>query len=134
MVPPPRYFVDDCTNRDPSTGKCTYSPTSPFYDKVPGATIERWGNWVWFSDEPYGCENINNCSQEGPEDHGESVSFGVYLASDKIENGKHVVTIYGGRQWGYDYTNSDTTPEPSSILLFGSGILVLAGLLRRKLF
>ncbi len=29
---------------------------------------------------------------------------------------------------------SGTTPEPSSILLFGSGILGLAGLLRRKLF
>jgi hypothetical protein len=27
-----------------------------------------------------------------------------------------------------------TTPEPSSIMLFGSGILGLAGLLRRKLF
>jgi len=29
---------------------------------------------------------------------------------------------------------SGTTPEPSSIMLFGSGILGLAGLLRRKLF
>jgi hypothetical protein len=31
-------------------------------------------------------------------------------------------------------TTSGTTPEPSSILLLGSGILGLAGLLRRKLF
>jgi hypothetical protein len=31
-------------------------------------------------------------------------------------------------------TTSGTTPEPSSIMLFGSGILGLAGLLRRKLF
>ena len=30
-------------------------------------------------------------------------------------------------------TNPTTTPEPSSILLFGSGILGLAGVLRRKL-
>jgi PEP-CTERM motif len=29
---------------------------------------------------------------------------------------------------------SGTTPEPSSIMLFGSGVLGLAGLLRRKLF
>ena len=29
---------------------------------------------------------------------------------------------------------SGTVPEPSSIMLFGSGILGLAGLLRRKLF
>jgi PEP-CTERM motif-containing protein len=27
-----------------------------------------------------------------------------------------------------------STPEPSSIMLFGSGILGLAGVLRRKLF
>jgi len=31
-------------------------------------------------------------------------------------------------------SSSGTTPEPSSIMLFGSGILGLAGLLRRKLF
>jgi PEP-CTERM motif-containing protein len=30
--------------------------------------------------------------------------------------------------------SSGTTPEPSSIMLFGSGILGLAGILRRKLF
>jgi len=31
-------------------------------------------------------------------------------------------------------TSPSTTPEPSSIMLFGSGILGLAGVLRRKLF
>jgi len=31
-------------------------------------------------------------------------------------------------------TTTGTTPEPSSIMLFGSGILGLAGMLRRKLF
>jgi PEP-CTERM motif len=31
-------------------------------------------------------------------------------------------------------SSTGTTPEPSSIMLFGSGILGLAGLLRRKLF
>lgn len=38
-------------------------------------------------------------------------------------------TITGEVCWGCIYT----TPEPSSILLFGSGILGLAGILRRKL-
>jgi hypothetical protein len=33
----------------------------------------------------------------------------------------------------FTITGSGTTPEPSSIMLFGSGILGLAGLLRRKL-
>jgi hypothetical protein len=32
------------------------------------------------------------------------------------------------------YQSIETTPEPSSIMLFGSGILGLVGLLRRKLF
>jgi len=36
-------------------------------------------------------------------------------------------TIFGG-------SSSGTTPEPSGIMLLGSGILGLAGLLRRKLF
>ena len=31
-------------------------------------------------------------------------------------------------------TTTGTVPEPSSIMLFGSGILGLAGVLRRKLF
>ena len=31
-------------------------------------------------------------------------------------------------------TTTGTTPEPSSIMLFGSGVLGLAGVLRRKLF
>ena len=37
-------------------------------------------------------------------------------------------TIGGGS------STSGSTPEPSSIMLFGSGILGLAGVLRRKLF
>jgi len=40
-------------------------------------------------------------------------------------------TVLGGST---TTTSSGTTPEPSSILLFGSGILGLAGVLRRKLF
>jgi|HubBroStandDraft_6_1064221.scaffolds.fasta_scaffold04279_6 hypothetical protein len=41
-----------------------------------------------------------------------------------VNNGYGLVT-------GFSYTSS-TTPEPSSIALFGSGILGLAGVLRRK--
>jgi hypothetical protein len=39
-------------------------------------------------------------------------------------------TILGGTTG----TSSTSVPEPSSIMLLGSGILGLAGLLRRKLF
>ncbi len=40
-------------------------------------------------------------------------------------------TVLGGTT---STTQSGSTPEPSSIMLFGSGILGLAGVLRRKLF
>lgn len=40
---------------------------------------------------------------------------------------------YGGEAFTLSSTGTGTTPEPSSILLFGSGILGLAGVLRRKL-
>ena len=41
-------------------------------------------------------------------------------------------TILGGTT--STTTTTGTTPEPSSILLFGSGVIGLAGVLRRKLF
>jgi PEP-CTERM motif-containing protein len=44
-------------------------------------------------------------------------------------------TVLGGTTTSQTTTTgSGTTPEPSSIMLFGSGILGLAGVLRRKLF
>ena len=43
-------------------------------------------------------------------------------------------TILGGSTTSMTTTTGTTTPEPSSIMLFGSGILGLVGVLRRKLF
>jgi hypothetical protein len=43
-------------------------------------------------------------------------------------------TVLGGTTTQTSTTGTGTVPEPSSILLFGSGILGLAGVLRRKLF
>jgi hypothetical protein len=43
-------------------------------------------------------------------------------------------TVSGGTTTTTSSTTTGTTPEPSSIMLFGSGILGLAGVLRRKLF
>ncbi|HUK73897.1 MAG TPA: PEP-CTERM sorting domain-containing protein, partial [Candidatus Bathyarchaeia archaeon] len=44
-------------------------------------------------------------------------------------------TVLGGTSSSTTTTSTTgTVPEPSSILLFGSGILGLAGVLRRKLF
>ena len=43
-------------------------------------------------------------------------------------------TVISGTSTSTSTSTSGTTPEPSSIMLFGSGILGLAGVLRRKLF
>ena len=43
-------------------------------------------------------------------------------------------TVLGTQSTTTTTTTTGTTPEPSSILLLGSGILGLAGVLRRKLF
>jgi hypothetical protein len=43
-------------------------------------------------------------------------------------------TVLGTQSTTTSTTTTGTTPEPSSIMLFGSGILGLAGMLRRKLF
>jgi hypothetical protein len=43
-------------------------------------------------------------------------------------------TLSGGETGTGPGTGTGSTPEPSSIMLFGSGILGLAGVLRRKLF
>lgn len=43
-------------------------------------------------------------------------------------------TVLGGTTTSTTSTTTGTTPEPSSIMLFGSGVLGLAGMLRRKLF
>jgi hypothetical protein len=43
-------------------------------------------------------------------------------------------TVLGGATTSTTTTGTGTTPEPSSIMLFGSGILGLAGMVRRRFF
>ena len=59
---------------------------------------------------------------------------GTSLASENTIGsiGSEAFDICGGS--GCGTTTTTTTPEPSSIMLLGSGILGLAGVLRRKLF
>jgi PEP-CTERM motif len=96
-----------------------------FYDQVPGASTEKKGNQSWFSDEPFQCEDPDACL-EGVEDYNASFQFGVYITTDKVVNGVHNVTIYGGEQWGYQYSTSDPkAPEPSTALLGGLGLGLL---------
>jgi hypothetical protein len=68
--------------------------------------------------------STSGCSVSNPiywdENSGPSTAYENTLGSIPSES----FTLYGG---------GSTTPEPSSIMLFGSGILGLAGVLRRKL-
>jgi len=71
-------------------------------------------------DPVYWDENSGKgCSGSGCPSQASESSVGTIASED------FTITGSGG---------SGTTPEPSSIMLFGSGILGLAGLLRRKLF
>jgi len=56
--------------------------------------------------------------------------------SSLAEQGSYGVDVgpVGSEAFTINGNTGSTTPEPSSILLFGSGILGLAGVLRRKLF
>jgi hypothetical protein len=101
------------------------SPGTPFYDKTFPNAVQTDGNTLWFTDEPFLCENITVCAQEGPEDFGGSFSFGVYLVTDDTSSGNNIITVYGGYQWGYTYSNNDTAPEPSTMVLPVVGLLVM---------
>jgi hypothetical protein len=74
--------------------------------------------------------STSGCSISNPiywdENSGPSSAYENSLGSVPSE----AFTLGGG---GTTTTTSGTTPEPSSIMLFGSGILGLAGVLRRKL-
>jgi hypothetical protein len=79
-------------------------PNNTYWLTLTGATDNSGGRDAW---------DINS---------GPSMAYHNLLGSIPSES----FTING--------TERSTTPEPSSILLFGSGILGLAGVLRRKLF
>lgn len=122
------------------------SADTPFYDRVPGATVERPGNGTaWFLDIPFECENHAVCANEGIEHHWGRFQFGVYLAVDDFDGLTHTVTVHGGKRWGYLYATTDCspplasctiTPEPPTALLLGggaSGLAVCASRRRRRL-
>jgi hypothetical protein len=96
-------FGYDVYNATVNTGNINLSPGTTYWLTATGATDSFGGRDAW---------DINS---------GPSLAFHNLLGSVPSES----FTIEG--------TPSSTTPEPSSIMLFGSGILGLAGILRRRL-
>ncbi len=72
----------------------------------------------WDENDGVGCYPTSNCPSVAWVGFGSTATFIGTKSEDP-----DILTIING-----------TTPEPSSFLLFGSGILGLAGVLRRKLF
>jgi hypothetical protein len=86
-------------------------PAGTYWLNLQNATVPSGDPVYWDENSGAGCKS-SGCPSMASES-----AVGT-IASEAF-------TINGG---------SGTTPEPSSIMLFGSGILGLAGLLRRKLF
>ena len=122
------------------------SNATPFYVEsggVGGTTTINNNNANWMLDIPFDCENgltgplprTNPCA--GGTDEvwfSTDVQFQVFVAVDNFANGVNNVSLYGGEEWGYDYSNFDT-PEPALGLLSGliaAGILLGGHLYRRQ--
>ena len=121
------------------TGRSGFGLTE--YDNlVMGLNVHLGAGTYWFAVVP----NAPNSSGRSYE----SNTFGLNSVGTSISDQQ----FFNSNFFGANYLNSDTqgtfpnfsagvyvssgggtTPEPSSILLFGSGILGLAGVLRRKL-
>jgi hypothetical protein len=96
-------FGFDVYDTTVNTGALNLTPGNTYYLSLTGATDNFGSRDAW---------DINS---------GSSLAYHNLLGAVPSES----FTINGG--------GGGTTPEPSSIMLFGSGILGLAGVLRRKL-
>ena len=119
----------------PTTGFQTYAATNTFI------TQNQYGYYLFqadfsFANVPWsgaGWVTLQNACTTG------GCSDGIAAAFWDVNNGpssayqNNGVGAIGSESFTLNGSTGPTTPEPSSILLFGSGILGLAGVLRRKL-
>jgi len=113
------------------------SLTTPFYD--PGGTsgTANAGTQKWLDDSPFRCENQStpaNCNADGA-----SILLSIswqadtFIAVDMgaINDTQHYVQLYGGVNWGFNYSNNDL-PEPSEFAAVAMALGLLAGVVRRN--
>jgi PEP-CTERM motif len=100
----------------------TYGST--YWLNLTSATVPSGDSVYWDENSGKGCNGIG-----GGKGCPSSASLSVI---GTIPSEAFTVSM-GGCGAGHNSPDCGPTPEPSSILLFGSGVLGLAGLLRRKL-
>jgi len=126
----PTLQIGDCATNDFGFDVCTLSASWPGPNLAGGTYWITLDNAAVTSGDPvYWDENSGvGCTSPGCPSLAQENTIGT-IPSEAF-------TLYSG--CGAGNNNSPDcgppTPEPSSIMLFGSGILGLAGVLRRKLF
>jgi PEP-CTERM motif len=119
-------------DNDPDHPYQSQAKDTPFYD-VPFFAGTLAGGGGYFVDRPFVSEAEYESNPVA------SVQFQVILAGDdtSVVDGvtQNKLTLYGGEWWGYIYTASETTPEPSTFVLMalgGSGLLFFRSMAGRK--
>ncbi|MBV9745423.1 MAG: hypothetical protein JO099_16805, partial [Acidobacteriia bacterium] len=121
---------------------------TPWYDTRGISSLGVGKNPSWMFDNPYDCENSGTPSMNGTNEGmsptclggtdgallASTVIFQTFVAVDMGAIAgttiTHNVILYGGEQWGYNYSNVDT-PEPAFGMISALGLLGFAALKRR---
>ncbi len=116
-------FFQPSLNVNPPTGNFAYNAVAPF--------------WI-YAGQTYVIEGVSNLDPYTWNDPGFTVYLPItilgnnwILGNGLNFNGTFLINDVSNGYWGADFAVS---PEPSTFLMLGTGILGLAGMLRRKLF
>ncbi len=130
----PRQTLSSVTNTFIGTNGFGYSVIEAEY----AFSNIAWSGagWVTLSNA---CTSISACSQPGgatigwDQNGGASEAFSLTGTNGSSKTYEGTMGSIPSESFTLTGTSGGTTPEPSSIILLGSGILGLAGILRRKL-